>query len=232
MNKLIYFSFILFSAICFSCTSNTSKAAPVKKNDSVVSLTDSISETPIQKNIEDDPYTHMTSTEIMSVEEQIIFWKEFRKNLLKKDYQKLADMVQYPLFGDVFRFKIYAPDYTDEQVALAISKDANFYRDDFVKNAGKIFDNVFIQLLAKYDFDKAIKDEAYNPTIKTPDGYIHSINLSLGEEGQDPNEYTTYYSLSYNSGDPKESITESSELYYIRKNKEGKILLFCINGAG
>lgn len=94
MNKLIYFSFILFSAICFSCTSNTSKAFPVEKIDSVVLLTDSIiCETTIRKDIQDDPYKEMTSTEIMSAEEQISFWKEFKKNLLKKDYQKLADMV-------------------------------------------------------------------------------------------------------------------------------------------
>ncbi|MFV0328604.1 MAG: hypothetical protein ACK5KL_02085 [Dysgonomonas sp.] len=231
MNKLIYFSFILFSSICFSCTSNTSKAFPVEKIDSVVLLTDSIiSETTIRKDIQDDPYKEMTSTEIMSAEEQISFWKEFKKNLLKKDYQKLADMVQYPLFGDVFRFKVYAPDYTDEQVALANSKDGKFYREDFIENASKIFDKEFIQLLVKYDFDKAIKDKAYNPTLKTSDGYIHSIHLFTGEEYQ--GEYISNYHLSYNSGDPRESITEFSEIYYIRKNKEGKILLYCINGAG
>lgn len=248
MFKLPLLPIVLFSILCLSCSSKQGKQSFFTDADTdtmqfvnvispdvdSIQLVDDETDIDIEeKSIkEDDPYKSQTETELMTVDEQVNFWKEFKKNLLKKDYKKLADMVQYPLFGDVFRFKIYAPDYTDEQVELANSKDRNFYREDFIKNANKMFEKEFIQLLSIFDFDKASKDDTYNPTIKTADGYIHSIHFYTREVDPDSDKYSAIYYLSYNSGHPEESITEFSEIYYIRKNKEGKILLYCINGAG
>jgi len=249
MQKLQYLAIIMLCMLCISCNSKQKQQrffanaetdtmqfvnviSPDADSISSIDMVDLDTDNPEKSIKDEDPYKSETKTELMTIDEQVNYWKEFRKYLLKKDYNKLADMVQYPLFGDVFRFKIYAPDYTDEQVAMAQSKDGKFYREDFVKHASKIFDKEFLQLLSKYDFDKAVKNEEYKPTLKTADGYIHSIYIFTGDEDRDPDEYSSYYHLSYGSEDPRESITQSSEIYYIRKNKEGKILLFCINGAG